>query len=339
MEAIVKTFSVGIDRILVCAALTLAIQSTTPAQQQSAVQNWLMASCQVGEGNQVQTILAQLGAQAVPELISAAQNGPDPATITQRQTSVSAAYDVVQQALTAEGPDGLDPSDIALAQAQSREVFVAQDIDAFVLNYRIRGLQGLGIVGGSDAIQVLRQLANDSSSPDIQVVANEVLATVLSPTLTTLSSSKNPTLLGELVTFTATVTSTTNTFLSGTVTFMDGAVTLGSVSLTTSGHATFTTSSLIVGAHSIVAVYGGDFALAASSSAPFSETVVRLTLGDVNTDGVVNCVDLGIVKASFGKKTGQPGFDPRADVNGDGVVNVLDLSAVARQLLAGTVCH
>jgi trimeric autotransporter adhesin len=40
--------------------------------------------------------------------------------------------------------------------------------------------------------------------------------------------------------------------------------------------------------------------------------------GDVNGDGVVNCVDLDAVKASFGKKLGQPGFNPNADVNGDG---------------------
>jgi hypothetical protein len=59
---------------------------------------------------------------------------------------------------------------------------------------------------------------------------------------------------------------------------------------------------------------------------------------DLNGDGVINCADLAIIKASFGRKTGQPGFDPRADVNGDGVVNVLDLSAVARQLPVGTTC-
>ncbi len=60
--------------------------------------------------------------------------------------------------------------------------------------------------------------------------------------------------------------------------------------------------------------------------------------GDLNGDGVVNCADLGIVKASFGKRAGQPGFDPRADVNSDGVVNILDLAFVARQLPAGTHC-
>jgi hypothetical protein len=60
--------------------------------------------------------------------------------------------------------------------------------------------------------------------------------------------------------------------------------------------------------------------------------------GDLNWDGKVDCQDLGIVKASFGKKTGQVGFDSRADLNRDGVVNVSDLSMVARQLPAGTKC-
>ena len=66
---------------------------------------------------------------------------------------------------------------------------------------------------------------------------------------------------------------------------------------------------------------------------------VKAVPGDLNGDGVVNCADLAIIKASFGKKSGQPGFDPRADVNGDGSVNVIDLAFVSRQLPAGTACN
>jgi len=73
-----------------------------------------------------------------------------------------------------------------------------------------------------------------------------------------------------------------------------------------------------------------------------TSTAAKLTVnplpGDVNGDGVVSCADMAVVKASFGKKLGQPGFDPRADINGDGVVNILDLSLVARQLPAGSTC-
>jgi Dockerin type I domain/PASTA domain len=61
--------------------------------------------------------------------------------------------------------------------------------------------------------------------------------------------------------------------------------------------------------------------------------------GDVNGDGAVNCADLAIVKASFGKRKGQAGFDPRADVNGDGVVSIVDLSTVARSVPLGTTCN
>jgi hypothetical protein len=60
--------------------------------------------------------------------------------------------------------------------------------------------------------------------------------------------------------------------------------------------------------------------------------------GDVNGDGKVNCDDVAIVKASFGKRKRQTGFDPRADVNNDGVVDVRDLAFVSRQLPAGTRC-
>jgi len=46
--------------------------------------------------------------------------------------------------------------------------------------------------------------------------------------------------------------------------------------------------------------------------------------GDLNGDGVANCVDLALAKFSFNKRTGQPGFDARADVNGDGAVDIKD---------------
>ena len=60
--------------------------------------------------------------------------------------------------------------------------------------------------------------------------------------------------------------------------------------------------------------------------------------GDLNGDGKVDCSDLAVVRASFGRRTGQTGFDARADTNADGVVNIRDLSMVARQLPAGTRC-
>jgi RHS repeat-associated protein len=53
---------------------------------------------------------------------------------------------------------------------------------------------------------------------------------------------------------------------------------------------------------------------------------------DVNHDGIVDTKDLNIIKASFGKRCGQVGFNPQADVNHDCVVNVLDLFIVTSNL-------
>jgi hypothetical protein len=68
-------------------------------------------------------------------------------------------------------------------------------------------------------------------------------------------------------------------------------------------------------------------------------TLVIKLPGDVNGDGVVNCLDVAEVNAAFGLYQGQTGYDPLADVNHDGVVNILDLTAVSYYLPAGTRCR
>jgi hypothetical protein len=59
---------------------------------------------------------------------------------------------------------------------------------------------------------------------------------------------------------------------------------------------------------------------------------------DLNTDTVVSCADVSIVKAVMGKKIGDLGFNVQADLNSDNVINIRDLAMVTRQLPAGTSC-
>jgi hypothetical protein len=100
-------------------------------------------------------------------------------------------------------------------------------------------------------------------------------------TTTVLASSHNPALPGDSVTFTATVSvnapgSTAAASPGGTVTFSDGATQIGTGTLSTSGSvtsATFTTSSLGIGAHSVTAAYGGDGNFTASTSGSVVENV------------------------------------------------------------------
>jgi hypothetical protein len=69
-----------------------------------------------------------------------------------------------------------------------------------------------------------------------------------------------------------------------------------------------------------------------------ADFTIRLT-GDLDGNGAVDCSDISIVRAAFGKRTGEPGFDARADVNGDGIVNVRDLAYVSQRLTTGTSCN
>jgi hypothetical protein len=72
---------------------------------------------------------------------------------------------------------------------------------------------------------------------------------------------------------------------------------------------------------------------------PVSEATILVSLpGDVNGDGVVNCIDVDVVKAAFGTKVGQLGYNREADVYNTGVVNVLDLAYVTQHLPTGTKC-
>jgi hypothetical protein len=92
------------------------------------------------------------------------------------------------------------------------------------------------------------------------------------PTTTTLTAYPNPAPLGNTVTFTATVSSSTvvpvvasTVTPTGTASFYDGTTLLATETLT-SGVATYTTSTLSVGSHNITAVYAGTTAFNKSTS-------------------------------------------------------------------------
>ena len=92
--------------------------------------------------------------------------------------------------------------------------------------------------------------------------------------ITTPTSSLNPSMSGQAVTFTAIVTTPVVGVPgpTGAVTFKDGATALGTSNL--SGNAaTFTTSTLSVGSHSITAAYGGAPNFSPSTSGTLTQVV------------------------------------------------------------------
>ncbi|MER6334871.1 Ig-like domain repeat protein, partial [Streptomyces sp. NPDC001034] len=109
-----------------------------------------------------------------------------------------------------------------------------------------------------------------STSPvDIQTVTQAA-------TTTTLTSAPDPSVFGEAKTLTATVTAVPPGagIPTGTVDFFDGATLLGTGTLV-GGTATFTTSALAVGSHSLTAVYNGDTEFSGSTSPADVQTVTQ----------------------------------------------------------------
>jgi hypothetical protein len=132
-----------------------------------------------------------------------------------------------------------------------------------------------GSILGAGSGQTLSVTFTPQDATDYTAAGATTTITVakLAPSLV-LASSGGASVYGQPVSFVATVGALAGT-PSGTVTFFDGTTPLATVALGQSGTATFTTSTLIAGAHSITASYSGDADVLGAQSAPYSETVAR----------------------------------------------------------------
>ena len=110
------------------------------------------------------------------------------------------------------------------------------------------------------------QFASSTSAALTQVVNKTA-------TTTTLGSAPDPSTVGQLVTFAATVTSSTGITPTGNVSFNEGSTTVGMGTLSSIGKATFSTSTLSKGKHNIKAVYSGSSAFSGSTSAVLTQIV------------------------------------------------------------------
>jgi len=116
-------------------------------------------------------------------------------------------------------------------------------------------------------------LISDALSWRVRKVMNVALAS----TSTALASSANPSVAGQQVTFTATVTSKTSGTPTGTVTFYDGSTALGAPAAVSGGAATLALSSLTAANHTITAVYSGDSTFDGSKSNAVAQVVTDFT--------------------------------------------------------------
>ena len=124
-------------------------------------------------------------------------------------------------------------------------------------------------------IHPITAVYNGDAAKQIQGSTSAVLKQdVQAPTTASLTSSLNPSLYGNSVTFTATIPPSGTTAPTGTVSFLDGAVQIGTGTLGGNpGVATFSTATLNMGTHIITVSYPGDPFNGPSSSLPLSQVV------------------------------------------------------------------
>ena len=111
-----------------------------------------------------------------------------------------------------------------------------------------------------------------STSPELRQVVN---STTKSMTATTLVSSLNPSVYGQKVTWTATVTSSGSVTPTGKVRFTWSGYTVGSATLNSSGVATLSRSNLNADPYPLTAVYAGDSDFLGSTSVVLNQVVLQ----------------------------------------------------------------
>src|SRR5262249_17322428 len=144
-----------------------------------------------------------------------------------------------------------------------------------------------------------------------------------------LNASANPSTFSQAITFTVSVAATVG-MPTGNITFREGATTLGTATLDSSGHATFSTSALSAGTHNITADYSGDSVFGPSTSAPLAESVDQApTAAAVTTSPnpskfgqpIVLTATVTVSASATGTPTGSVTFLDGSTALGSGIVD------------------
>lgn len=139
--------------------------------------------------------------------------------------------------------------------------------------------------------------------------------------VSSISSPLNPSVVGQPVTFTATLSPVAPSTLPPAgweIDFWDFLTLLGTATTDAGGQATFTISTLPVGDHPIYVLYGGhfNFDVGGGSSPIYNQTVLSapVNAGDYNQNGTVDAADYTVWRDSLGTT----GVTPYSGADGDG---------------------
>ena len=168
-------------------------------------------------------------------------------------------------------------------------------------------LSGIPTQSGSFPITITA--SNNYGTPATQSFALTVAPTVNTSTVVT--SSNNPQVAGNSITYTATITPNRSggNPVGGTVQFKQGGVNIGSVVTVSSGVATLLVTAPIAGSYSITAEYSGDSNYSTSTSQALTQVTTTLFATATSLNSSANPVIFGnsiTLTATVTSSTGTP---------------------------------
>jgi 6-phosphogluconolactonase (cycloisomerase 2 family) len=228
----------------------------------------------------------------------------------------------------------------SVPSANPIDVVVAPDSGtAYVTNYITSGaISEYNIDPASGVLSLRTAVPSEGGDPEGIAVRSVPSASI--KTVTSLTSSPDPAVVNQGVTYKARVNSVPpgSRTPSGTLTFSDGGAPIsGCAGMTLSaGQAKCTVSYRTTGSHAIVASYGGDSDFTASTSTELGETVMSCLFNRFWCDLIdANLVNADLSGQVFGTTDANRGDLSGADLEG----SVFFIATLAQSNLSGANLH
>lgn len=151
--------------IILLVLATVAVAQGPDEKVRSLASRWLLLNDDVGEEGILEKTLRENRIELQPLFLDALEKGPDDTLLSEVEKAADNRFEQNQKLLTANEGSGLSPEDLEIARNMTREQFIEQEKQSFILRYKSQAIAGLGIVGDEKAREVLKAIASDAQSP------------------------------------------------------------------------------------------------------------------------------------------------------------------------------